>query len=70
MDSKFQNLSWKIFHYVDDNTTELELLSAAADLKIEVDRMVERVIELKRQNTQARQLAQRALVVANSVRPK
>lgn len=70
MDSKFQNLSRKIYDYVDDNTTELELLSAAADLKIEVDRMVERVIELKRQNTQAWQLAQRALVVANSVRPK
>lgn len=70
MDSTFQNLSRKIYDYVDDNTTELELLSAAADLKIEVDRMVERVIELKRQNTQAWQLAQRALVVANSVRPK
>jgi hypothetical protein len=61
MNSKFQMLAQKIQLFMLNKANDIELLGAAVDLKDEVDFMVNRLIEIKNQQTKLQKVAQMIL---------
>jgi len=69
MDNKLKIFAYKIsqFPMSNDPSSELDLLGTASDLKIEIDKMVENVIEMKKRNDMMKKLVIQSLTLANSV---
>lgn len=69
MDSKLKLFAYKIsqFPTSNDPSSELDLLGTASDLKLEIDKMVENIIETKKKNDMMKKLARDSLTLANSV---
>lgn len=61
MNSKFQMLAQKIRLFMLNQTNDIDLLGAAVDLKDEIDFMVNRLIEIKNQQTKLQKVAQMIL---------
>lgn len=62
MDSKFRHLAQKIHLFISNNVQDIELLIAAADLKNEIDRMVNNLIEVKNEQTRIQKITQMILI--------